>query len=204
MEFRSQIEQIFGTTDPDRLREIARRARCYDSTVHNARGAGRKAKLSGEEIGRLFFLHHTGVTTQALAAQFGVSRQTVSAYLRRVEQTELLPSAVLRYYFLGPETLCTVIDIDLVHERIAIQNYTDEIVLRAFGVNENPTWADFEWFLRDRSIPPTRAALKPLLRQMGIPFYDPMLMIEHTQGRMAEDGQWIEVERRAAGLSSGA
>jgi putative transcriptional regulator len=33
------------------------------------------------------------------------------------------------------------------------------------------------------------------LRELGIPFYDPLLIIEKTAGRMAEDDFWIRIER---------
>ena len=32
---------------------------------------------------------------------------------------------------------------------------------------------------------------KDILREMGLPFYDPLLIIEKTQGRMAGDDQWV-------------
>ena len=35
-------------------------------------------------------------------------------------------------------------------EKIYIKNYTDQIPLRAFGVVDNPSWNDFEYFLEDR------------------------------------------------------
>ena len=33
------------------------------------------------------------------------------------------------------------------------------------------------------------------LEGLGIPFYDPILIIEKTAGRMAEDDFWIKIER---------
>ena len=32
---------------------------------------------------------------------------------------------------------------------------------------------------------------KDILKEMGLPFYDPLLIIEKTDGRMAGDEQWI-------------
>lgn len=64
------------------------------------------------------------------------------------------------------------------HEKIYIKNYTDQIPLRAFGVVDNPSWNDFEYFLEDRCFPRTRDHAKEILRDMRIPFYDPLLIIE--------------------------
>lgn len=89
------------------------------------------------------------------------------------------------------DQLCTTIDVDFKHEKIMIQNYTHKIPLRAFGVVEHPTWDDFEWFLESRCFPKTRDHAKDILKEMGLPFYDPLLIIEKTQGRMAGDEQWV-------------
>lgn len=97
----------------------------------------------------------------------------------------------LRMNFMNRQDLCTVIDIDFKRERIKIENHTNKIPLRAFGVVENPSWEDFQIFLEDRCLPRTRAGLKEILRDMGVPFYDPLLIIEKTQGRIAGDNQWI-------------
>ena len=51
--------------------------------------------------------------------------------------------------FMNGQQLCTVIDIDFKHEVVRMKNYTDRIPLRAFGVVENPSWADFEEFSRN-------------------------------------------------------
>ena len=37
--------------------------------------------------------------------------------------------------------------------------------------------------------------MKIMLKQYDIPFYDPFLIIEKTEGRMAEDDFWIKIER---------
>lgn len=101
----------------------------------------------------------------------------------------------LRMNYMNRQDLCTVIDVDFKHERIKIENHTNKIPLRAFGVVENPSWEDFQIFLEDRCLPRTRAGLKEILRDMGMPFYDPLLIIEKAQGRMAGDNQWIELTR---------
>ena len=88
---------------------------------------------------------------------------------------------------------CTVIDIDFLKQKIYIQNKTDDIIHRAFGVVENPSWDDFELFLEDRCFPRERGNCRSILCSMGLTDYDPLQIIEKTQGRMAEDKQWIKI-----------
>lgn len=65
------------------------------------------------------------------------------------------------------DQLCTTIDIDFRHEKIAIQNYTK--IPCFFGVVEHPTWDDFTWFLESRCFP-IRDHAKDILKEMGLPF----------------------------------
>ena len=78
---------------------------------------------------------------------------------------------------------------------IKIKNYTDRIMFRAFGTNVEPTYDDYLVFLEDRCFPRTRDRLKLVLDDLGIPFYDPFLIVEKTKGKMAEDDFWIMIER---------
>jgi putative transcriptional regulator len=36
--------------------------------------------------------------------------------------------------------------------------------------------------------------MKIALKELNLPFYDPLLIVEKTKGRMAEDDFWLEVE----------
>lgn len=58
-----------------------------------------------------------------------------------------------------------------------------------------PGFEDYEEFLKTRCFPETRDKIKLELKRLGIPFYDPILIIEKTEGRMAEDKFWIRIER---------
>jgi hypothetical protein len=86
-----------------------------------------------------------------------------------------------------------VIHADFQNETVWIENHTDVILHRAFGINQNPSWKDFEEFLEERCFPRTRACMKLVLRDLGVDFYDPLAIIMKTQGRMAEDSQWLEI-----------
>ena len=103
------------------------------------------------------------------------------------------PYITMRMNFMCLEELCTVIDVDFMHKKIYIENKTDDILHRAFGIVEHPDWERFEEFLESRCFPRTRAHVKEILRSMGLDSYDPLQIIEKTGGRMAEDKQWIEI-----------
>ena len=93
------------------------------------------------------------------------------------------------------QTVCTIIDIDELNRKIKIKNYSENIMFRAFGANETPNYVDYEQFLESRCFPESRDKMKLVLKDLDLPFYDPFLIIEKTEGRMAEDDFWIQIER---------
>ena len=68
-------------------------------------------------------------------------------------------------------------------------------VVGAFGRQERPTWDDFIEFLEERCVPKSRENINILLKEMGLTEYDPIQIVEKTQGRMAEDAQWLKITR---------
>ena len=101
----------------------------------------------------------------------------------------------LRLYYMYENSVCTIIDVDEPKRRVKIRNYTDDVLFRAFGHNTEPTFEDYEEFIESRCFPRTRNKLKLELEKLDIPFYDPILIIEKTEGRMADDRFWIRLER---------
>ncbi|MDO5407620.1 MAG: helix-turn-helix domain-containing protein [Eubacteriales bacterium] len=195
---RNLCRDIFGTDNPDELRRIARKAAEYDRMMNqghpvNLRGAGRRQQFAQQDMDYLIELYHQGKKVTWLAEFFGISRQTIYNYLKSELRFEKDPAITMRMIFMDREKECTVIDVDFLHRRIYIRNKTRDILHRAFGVVEEPTWEDFEEFLKSRCFPVTRANLKLVLRDLGLQYYDPLQIIEKTQGRMAEDHQWIRV-----------
>lgn len=94
---------------------------------------------------------------------------------------------------MSPRGVGSIITADYIQQVVTVENYTDEILDTAFGVNKNPTWKDFEDFLEDRCFPRTRHYMKWILQDLGLQFYDPLAIIRKTNGRMAEDDLWIEI-----------
>lgn len=101
----------------------------------------------------------------------------------------------LRLWYMYKSTVCTVIDVDEINRQVEIRNYINNPLYRAFGVNTEPEYEDYEEFLESRCFPRTRDKMKIELRELGIPFYDPIMIIEKTEGRMADDDFWIRIER---------
>ena len=99
----------------------------------------------------------------------------------------------MELHFMDPNGLCTIIYADFQTQQVKIKNFTNDTLHRAFGIKENPTWDDFEYFLEDRCFPRTRDKLKLVLQDIGVDHYDPLTIIRKTHGRMAEDHQWLEI-----------
>ena len=100
----------------------------------------------------------------------------------------------LRLWYMYENIVCTVIDVDEMNREVKIYNYIVNPLYRAFGINTEPTYEDYEEFIESRCFPRTRDKIKLELKKLDIPFYDPILIIEKTEGRMADDKFWIRLE----------
>ena len=81
------------------------------------------------------------------------------------------------------------------NREVKITNYTDNVMFRAFGIEEAPNYEMYQEFLESRCFPKSRDKMKLILQDLDLPFYDPFMIIEKTEGRMAEDDFWIRIER---------
>lgn len=163
----------------------------------NERNAGRKRAMTKEQIDAARALYESGTSVTDLAARYRVSRQTMSRYLneqRAKTQTRLKDGYVLRLEYMYQEKVCSVIWVDFQGRKVMVENRTDDILHRAFGVKVKPEWEDFEYFLESRCVPASRAHIQDILKDLGLDFYDPLAIIEKTEGRMAEDRQWIRMQ----------
>ena len=113
------------------------------------------------------------------------------------EQEVEVPEKVwpLRIWYMYDQDVCTLIDVNERERKVKIKNYTDKIMFRAFGVMEEPDYNQYIEFLESRCFPESRDKMKLILKDLGLPFYDPIMIIEKTEGRMAEDDFWIRIER---------
>lgn len=171
--------------------------------------------ISGDDIKRLRGI--LGMTQEEFAHFVNCSKRTVENWemktekitgpivtlaeilFRNPEWTEKLKvpdnELKLRLWYMYKNIVCTVIDVDELEHRIKVYNYTDDPLYKAFGVNDSPKYEDYEEFLKSRCFPESRDKMKIELKQLDIPFYDPIMIIEKTEGRMAEDNFWIRIER---------
>lgn len=101
----------------------------------------------------------------------------------------------LRLFYMCGNEICTVIDVDERKQKVAIFNYTDDYLMCAFGKEKQPDYDAYEAFLESRCFPRTRDKMKLILKELDLPFYEPLMIIEKTEGRMAEDHFWIRIER---------
>lgn len=181
--------------------------------ANNERGAGRKAVLSEETLQEIRRRHEAGETITALAQAYGISRQTLHNYLKEKDegQRQIYRSLkqwqklnrdfpgvdaadyMIRMDYMNGEECCSQLLVSFRKRQIVVENTTDVPFHRAFGMKAKPTWEDFEEFLEERCMPRTRDHLRLVLEDIGVDSYDPMAIIEKTQGRMAEDRQWLKI-----------
>lgn len=183
MDYRRLCVDLFGTDDVAELTKIAGTV-----NTHNARNAGRKKKFRPDDVAHMKKLRAEGMTVNAIAEKYGTARQIIGRYLNEKPDE----NTTLRMTYMFRRQPCTTIDVDFLNERIQIQNHTNDLLHRAFGVTENPTWEDFNWFLRQRCFPETRGNARQILRSIGVDSYDPIQIAEKTKGRMAEDELWLK------------
>lgn len=176
-DYRQLCIELFGTDNVDELRRIAGKGK-----------PGRKKAIDEKTKEKLYEMQRRGKTTKQIAEELGVSRQTVSKYLNKAPEEY---NYAYRLDFMFKQQICTEIYVDFIHEKVKIYNRTDNIIRRAFGVNENPTWKDFEDFLEDRCFPRTRGLKEYLLKEIDIDNYDPFYIAKYNKGRTAEDNQYI-------------
>jgi len=185
VDYREVCNELFGTTDVNELKQIAERLK-----QKNPRQAGRKKKFTEADVAYMQELRANGVPMQEIADRYNTSRQIVSKYLNQAPEAGYTMRMTLMYQ----NKPCTAIDVNFLQNQIKIQNYTKDILHRAFGVKEKPTWEDFHVFLQERCFPKTRGNIKTVLAGLGLKDYDPLQIIEKTNGRTAEDDLWLKFQ----------
>lgn len=114
-------------------------------------------------------------------------------YVRQIRIPE--KKMPIRLWYMHNQTVCTIIDVNEMKKEIKVTNFTDNLMFRAFGIEEEPDYQMYQEFLESRCFPRSRDKLKLVLKDLDLPFYDPFMIIEKTEGRMAEDDFWIRIER---------
>ena len=173
------------------------------------------ANITSDEIKLLREI--TGMTQKEFAEFVGVSKRTVERWEYSDDEitgpitliadmlikNHDLPQKIqvperkykLRLWYMYHSFVCSIIDVDEMERKVEVHNYISNPLYRAMGVNTEPTFEEYEDFIRSRCFPETRDKLKLELKKLDIPFYDPIMIIEKTNGRMADDDFWIRIER---------
>ncbi len=155
-----------------------------ETTKKKHRGRpGVTARTKGEVLA----LYRMGKSMRQTAAQTELAVGTVHKIIKEAEERSRV---VFVYMDRGePET---VINAYGATERVEIINLTEDLIDRAFGIKEHPSWADYEFFLEERCMPRTRYGIREELKYMGLDVYDPFLIVEQTKGRVHGDSQWLK------------
>ena len=111
----------------------------------NPRGAGRKPKLSAEQLEELKKRHKNGEKISSLAAEYNISRQTAYQQLKKEETVREIQIDCFEN-----DELVSVIHADPYRLTVRVRNYTDRLSMAPFGWNENPDWNDFEELLEKK------------------------------------------------------
>ena len=104
----------------------------------------------------------------------------------------------VRMFYMYKDDICTLIDVDDAKQLVRIKNYTDKLMFRAFGVNEDPDYNDYKEFLESRCFPRTRDKMKLVLEDIGLPFYDTFMIIEKKDELAGEEKEQVK-----AGIKEG-
>lgn len=100
-----------------------------------------------------------------------------------------MDNSIILYYMYENEVCAKII---VTPPNVCVENYTDDLVKKPFGLFENPTYEQFKQFLEYRCFPKSRFNCKQLLRDAGLDFYDPYQIVKITHGAMTDDVFWIK------------
>lgn len=98
---------------------------------------------------------------------------------------------IIEFDYMRKNEVMAHVIVNYAEHKVTVVNYTDDLIERPFGINETPNIQDFENFLESRCFPKTRRNCKQLLRDLDLPYYSPILIVQKTHGRQYEDFSWI-------------
>lgn len=190
MTHRDLCLKYFGTDNIEELEKI------FAHKTSQNKILGRKKLFSEADIRKMRKLQVDGLSQDKIALIFNTSRATVNKYLSD-DNKYFNGYYTLKIDYMYKQMVCTTIYVDFWNQKIQIVNKTNDILHRAFGVNENPNWNDFEYFLRERTFAKSRGDRKVLLNALGLDNYDPLRIVEITKGKSFDDKQWMRFKYRS-------
>lgn len=149
-----------------------------------------RPRLSEKQVEEIWILGDMGYSVRKIEQETGVSIGSISNVLKAFRNQK---KTIREVDFLFQEELCTRIYVDFQNETVEIENFTEDNIRRAFGCKTLVSWQEFQDFLEERCFPRSRDRMKHILKELDVSTYDPWQIIQVTEGRMAEDKQWIRV-----------
>jgi len=119
-----------------------------------------------------------------------VGEELINLYKDKTQQA----SNIIKFQYMKQNRVMADVTADYASKKVTVVNYTDDNVGKPFGVNTAPTVADFEAFLEDRCFPKARYDSKLILETLGLDWYEPLLIVKKTHGRMVDDCYWLKFE----------
>lgn len=101
---------------------------------------------------------------------------------------------MLKFKYMWKSNCTADVTADIKNKKITVENYSDDWLMRPFGLNESPTMVDLDEFFESRCFPKSRHNCTQLLADLGLQVYDPLDICLVTRGRQWDDFNWILFE----------
>ena len=112
--------------------------------MSNERNAGRKPKITDEQLNKIISRHESGESLSALADEFGISRQALH---KRIKESQEKPVTI---NWVVDDRLVSTITVDVRRQVLTLANYAIQLSKLPFGFNTNPTWQEFVRLLEEK------------------------------------------------------
>lgn len=99
----------------------------------------------------------------------------------------------LKFEYWYGSLLCTRVFVDYRKQTVEVENFTDDIILQAFGRRKIAT-STIDEFFRERVFPETGVNCKEILRQMGFKNYNAESIARKTHGILYNDLWWLRFD----------
>ena len=112
--------------------------------MSNERNAGRKPKITDEQLNKIISRHESGESLSALADEFGISRQALHKRIKELQEKPVTINWVV------DDQPVSTITVDVRRQVLTLANYAIQLSKLPFGFNSNPTWQEFARLLEEK------------------------------------------------------
>lgn len=100
---------------------------------------------------------------------------------------------ILDFEYYMKDKLCSRVHVDYDKQTIDVENFTDDLIEQAFGL-QKITIDSIDEFFRDRVFPETRVDVDVLLELLDLKVFDAEAIARKTHGMMTHDFFWIRFD----------